>query len=98
MRPRGVCKGHEDEFNGRERYLNGQVVRARVNEAGLDVTEDDGRGGRSTQQNDRDEKVMGKRDCDEFEEWDDDQLPHTQKHHNYYFIATSIVFKCLEIS
>ena len=69
---RGVHEGHEDEFNGRERYLNGQVVRARVNEAGLDVTEDDGRGGNSTQQRDRDEKVMGKRDCDEFEEWDDD--------------------------
>jgi len=69
---RGVCQGHEDEFNGRERYLNGQVVGARVNEAGLDVTEDDGRGGRSTPHNDRDEKVMGKRDCDEFEEWDDD--------------------------
>ena len=67
-----VCHGHEDEYNGRERYLNGQVVGARVNEAGLDVTEDDGRGGNSTQQRDRDEKVMGKRDCDEFEEWDDD--------------------------
>ena len=33
---------------------------------------EDGRGGNSTQQKDRDEKVMGKRDCDEFEEWDDD--------------------------
>ena len=45
---------------------------ARVNEAGLDVMKDDGREGRSAQQSDRDGKVMGKRDCDEFEEWDDD--------------------------
>jgi len=68
----GVLDERDDECNGREQYLNGQVVGARVNEAGLNVTKDDGREDRGAQQIDRDEKVMGKRERDKFEEWDDD--------------------------
>jgi hypothetical protein len=68
----GVLDEHDDECNGREQHLNGQVVGTRVNEAGLNVTKDDGREDRGAQQIDRDEKVMGKRERDKFEEWDDD--------------------------
>ena len=44
--------------------MNGQVVGARVNEVGLSVIKDDGRGSWGARRMDRDEKVMGNRDCE----------------------------------
>jgi hypothetical protein len=60
------------EMSGQERQMNGQVVGARVNEEGIDVTKDDGRASWGARKMDTKEKVRGKRNIDEFETSDDE--------------------------